>query len=1216
MPRRRLALSFACLGALLLLGLAGCRGAVSDSVPPDAPSDVTATAASGRIDVAWTVPSDAAAGGLDGFDVERSDDAGDTWTAAVSVGGSARSATVASLTDYTAYRVRVAARRDGLRSAWGAADASVVPRPAAGVGRPDAPDVPPSPGDAFVVVGDREAAAGVSAGDASLALDAGPRGAVVLYAPLARDGDRDVAVLAPNDVVEVEVRDAFAPGTQAVVELRSEVRTLATFPVDASGRTRHEIPVPTDLAAGAHTLRVRGANASASDVRFVFGVRVAEAARAVVDVTVSPTSVSVVEGTTTPLRADVTALGGAPTTVSWTSADPAVAAVDDGGVVTAVAPGATRITARSTFAPSVTDVVTVTVTDAPAVTRFALEASLLVLEPGTSRTPTAVVETLGGADAGVTWRTLDASVATVDADGRVTAQAPGRTTLEVTSAFDPTRTASLTVSVTLPRTVAAAYYQSFALDDQGRGWSWGAFADGALGHGAMPDPVVTAARRMDMGAVEGGRFVSMEGGLNVAFGLTPSGRLYAWGSNGSGVLGVGNTFGQREKSTAPLAVDAPADVRFVQVDVGEDHAVALDDQGRAWAWGAGDEYQLGNGENSLRTRPTRVDMRALPAGVTFARVAAGVNHSVAVDTEGAVWTWGDNGVAGALGDDSAQTYRERPTRIDPASFAGDPTFVDVAAGYEVTCVLSKEEGEVWCWGEGSRGQLGRGETTDSDVPVQVDLSALGAAGRTARHLVAGRSHAFVVDDQGGVWAWGNDASEQLGTAATATDATTPVAVVVPSGVDVVALAADDHHSVLLDADHRAWTWGSGANGELGIAVTTTDAATAQPVRTILEPTFTRVDAGVATAAALDDADRTWIWGDAIYGMASPTDRPVLVDTASLPDGVVFTDLAVGSGHVLALDGAGALWAWGGNGSGQLGTGTTSPSGVPVRVAAPGGVTFTRIAAGEAFSLARAADGTVWSWGRGADGVLGQGTTSDVLVPSPTDPGSAMGSVTDVVAGDAHALALDAAGSLWAWGQQSGGPMGTDPAFVASTVPIPVSMTDFAPGTAVALATGREHTLATDETGLVWAWGNNLHSELGEFAGNVGALEVPVSATDDVLGMGPELAVGDDASYVLVNGGVESWGGDDLGQLGRNDQDATATANAAPVEIDGTKTLVEVAAGADFALARSDDGTVYAWGGHGDGQLGVGSLPSAATSAPIPVALDRSAPVLWSPLSTR
>jgi uncharacterized protein YjdB len=155
------------------------------------------------------------------------------------------------------------------------------------------------------------------------------------------------------------------------------------------------------------------------------------------------------------LTATVSATGGAPTTVTWTSSATAVATIDaSSGNLTAVGDGTTTITATSTFDPSRSDTMTVTVRpppETPAVLSVVIDGDDLVLDIGDTAVLTATVDATGGASQAVTWSSADSTVATIGATtGFLTAIGTGTTTITAISTFDPSRTDTITVRVRRP----------------------------------------------------------------------------------------------------------------------------------------------------------------------------------------------------------------------------------------------------------------------------------------------------------------------------------------------------------------------------------------------------------------------------------------------------------------------------------------------------------------------------------------------------------------------------------------------------------------------------------------------------------------------------------------------------------------------------------------------------------------------------------------------
>jgi hypothetical protein len=173
------------------------------------------------------------------------------------------------------------------------------------------------------------------------------------------------------------------------------------------------------------------------------------------------------------------------------------------------------------------------------------------------------------------------------------------------------------------------------------------------------------------------------------------------------------------------------------------HSLALTRDGTAWAWGANQNGQIGNGSITDSTTPL-----AIPGLSKTIAVAGGGSHSLAVTADGTVWSWGANG-SGQLGNG---------TNADSAVPVQIPNLHDitaVAAGDNHSLALASD-GTVWAWGENSSGQLGDGTTVNRNTPVEVEwLSNIVA-------IAAGKVHSMALSRDGTVWAWGGNYSGQLG----------------------------------------------------------------------------------------------------------------------------------------------------------------------------------------------------------------------------------------------------------------------------------------------------------------------------------------------------------------------------------------------------------------------------------------------------------------------
>ena len=358
------------------------------------------------------------------------------------------------------------------------------------------------------------------------------------------------------------------------------------------------------------------------------------------------------------------------------------------------------------------------------------------------------------------------------------------------------------------------------------------------------------------------------------------------------------------------------------------------------------------------------------------------------------------------------------------------------------------------WGGNRDGQLGNGTTADSSTPVQVSdlVGVRGAAG--------GQGHSLALKDDGKVWGWGRYPGN--------TDSSTPVQVTDPNDPSgylsgVQAVAARYSHALALKNDGTVWAWGGNDHGELGNGTT---AFSSTPVQVTDPNDPSGYLSGVRAIAAsgyhsqaLKNDGTVWAWGANFYGQlgnGTTTNSSTPVQVSGL-DGIEAIAAGAGESHSLALRNDGTVWAWGSNAvaarrriSGQLGREDITESSTPVEVGNLDGV--EAIAAGYCHSLALKDDGTVWAWGLNLMGVLGTGTTYEHS-STPVQV-SEVGGIETIAAGDVHSLALKNDGTVWAWGGNRDGQLGNGTTADSST---PVQVSDL--GGVKAIAAGQSHSLA-------------------------------------------------------------------------------------------------------------------------------------------------------------
>ncbi|MGD0608066.1 MAG: hypothetical protein ABSA53_31315 [Streptosporangiaceae bacterium] len=220
-------------------------------------------------------------------------------------------------------------------------------------------------------------------------------------------------------------------------------------------------------------------------------------------------------------------------------------------------------------------------------------------------------------------------------------------------------------------------------------------------------------------------------------------------------------------------------------------------------------------------------------------------------------------------------------------------------------------------------------------------------------------------------------------------------------------------------------------------------------------------------------------------------------------------------------------AWGDNEHGNLGDGTFVQRPTAVNV----GSNETQVAAGYDHSLAVISDGSVWSWGSNAFGQLGTGPAQSAA--SPQLVSGISGTITQVAAGWSHSLALGSDGTVWAWGDNQYGELG-DGNLIQSDTPVKLSsLSDI-----TQIAAGDDWSLALRSDGTVWAWGDNLYDELGAQVPDVyDNRDVPVQVvglsgvTQIAAGGSFGMAIQTTVKLGFLRHSLWTWGQETWGQVG-------------------------------------------------------------------------------------
>lgn len=501
-------------------------------------------------------------------------------------------------------------------------------------------------------------------------------------------------------------------------------------------------------------------------------------------------------------------------TVTWGSHDTTVATVSGLGVVLGRALGSTIVTASvdADTAGAIIDVVApvASISITPSDLMFA--AGPLALEP-------ILLDAAGDTltNRPVVWTSSDTSIAVVLATGALLGRRSGPVVIQARSEG---KVARADFAIRTPRFVVvdAGNFTSCAVATDSVPYCWGSGV--SLGNGQPYGgyaPNVKPAANFPMGVVGGLRLTTVTGGFQFNCSLTGAGTAYCWGAGLAGTLGNGGT----NHSNTPVPVTGGLTFSAISSDGSHTCAIAADST--AVCWGEGGTGALGNGSLSNTAVPTPV------AGqMKFIAVTSGYYHSCALAPDSTAYCWGMHSY-GQLGDSSTPAPNTNTLQPTPVPVSGGLRFRVIEAGGLHTCGIATD-GMAYCWGGNAQGQLGNSGTGPcafnipcSPFPVRV------SGGLTFVAISAGREQTCAVRSDGSGYCWGDGTDGVLGNGDTLAR---PSPTAVAGGLSFAAISSGDFHTCGLTAAQIAYCWGSNFLQQLGGGVPG-DAWT--PIRVIGQP---------------------------------------------------------------------------------------------------------------------------------------------------------------------------------------------------------------------------------------------------------------------------------------------------------------------------------------------------------------------------------------------
>ena len=274
-----------------------------------------------------------------------------------------------------------------------------------------------------------------------------------------------------------------------------------------------------------------------------------------------------------------------------------------------------------------------------------------------------------------------------------------------------------------------------------------------------------------------------------------------------------------------------------------------------------------------------------------------------------------------------------------------------------------------------------------------------------------------------------------------------------------------------------------------------------------------------------------------------------------------------------------LWVWGNNDYNQLGLIDTVHRSSPTQASsASGGLNpWSTVNISDYHAVALKTDNTLWTWGYNNTGQLGTGDYNHRS--SPVQISGAWTSTVSMSGSNGSTLGVKIDGTLWSWGYQNGGELGTGVVInTYGNVPVQVgALTNW-----LSVNGTGYFVLALKTNGTLWSWGYNASGQLGlnDIVHRSSPVQVGALTTWSLISAGAAHSLA-----IKTDGTLWSWGQNSNGQLGQND----IVHRSSPVQVGALTTWSKVACGSYTSLAVKTDGTLWSWGQNQRGQLGQGDI---------------------------
>jgi len=819
----------------------------------------------------------------------------------------------------------------------------------------------------------------------------------------------------------------------------------------------------------------------------------------------------------------------------------------------------------------------------------------------------------------ITWKSSNEQIATVDQNGNITAISEGQATITAkddkygyiaTAMIYVTRNTANTI--TIPQ-VSQGQKFTIVLKADGTVWASG---QNNVGQCGIDSTVANIGKLTPVKTDKGANLnniVKIVSGLEYTLALTKDGKVYGWGLNSNGQLGINSKTNQ---FTATYMLDEEGEnpvTDVIDIAAGDCFSTILKSNGELYTVGNGTYSQLGNG-----TTTTTMVLGKMEEMQNVVQVVNGGYHTIMLRGDQTVWTVGRNryGEMGINSIKDSSTATAQGIGIARQVINQDlngvlKNITQVTAGGYHSAALSNTK-EVYSWGYGADGQLGTGKASNFYYPQPVlsykptaeadeQITGITQIGSSERSI-------FFLTENNEVYATGENSNYQLSQDNT-TDLLKPSGLYDYTGekyIDQIAniptAAKNIYNTAVIKQDGTVWVSGLGANGQVG----NEEFQTAK--------LYTRM--GIAKLQVSDKIvtipqggthtlNVSVNQGFNVYeGQTDKANKLQFTSSntsiATVSENGVITAVKQGEVRITIYD---PEHDW------------TTSSIVKVTRDAQDKVK-AEVSTGNAGIILKT-DGSVWSTGGNTYGERGVGDKAKHLQETPVLDPNGKDHLTDVIsisAGQYSNAAVKRDGRVVTWGLNNYGQLGNK-TNVNSEIPVYVLDANGNPLTGIIqVSCGFEFTIALKEDGTVWTWGYNYYGQLGDNTASNRNYAVQVK---DRSGLGYlqgicQVATNRNTTFALTDTGeVYSWGYNYDGQLGDGTRNTGSSAGGRR-KILPVKALINdvarIVGGMHSTIALKNDGTIWTWGLNRYGTLGYGASSTSdnsnyAKATPMQVKID-------------